>query len=491
MSFMSSVIVLDDDSVFRKNLTKALTKRGFLAVPASSAKEAVSLAGERTFDAAIIDMRMPETGGLEALGALKEITPSITGVILTGHGSIPDAVRAMKLGCHHYLTKPCELDKLEEVLNAAIPAAAEAEGAVPKGPAEIPPGTVTSEAEPYHGIVGSSPPIRRATSHIRKIKDSDLPVLITGESGTGKELVSRAIHFDGTRRDRPFIAINCASLKPELLENELFGHVKGAFTGATSSKQGLAGAAAGGTLFIDEVADMDLAVQASLLRFIETGVFRAVGSTIETRVNVRVIAALNRDIEEEVRSKRFRLDLYYRLNVCRIDLPPLRERPEDIPLLVSYYLKARTMARALTPGVPPSVLPGVTPGVSPGVITELSRHSWPGNVRELYNVLGRAMLLAGNIEDNEETDTPAKIDAASIRALLKEERASSIRAGVGPVDAVSTISLDDAERRHILETLSSSGWNVSQAARTLGIDRRTLQRKMQRYNLKKTPTPSA
>jgi len=433
---MARIIVLDDDHIFRKNMCKALIGRGHEVCPAEMGEEAIRLAGEKSFDVALIDMRMPGMDGLQVLKELKEIQPTISGIILTGYGSIPDAVKAIKLGGYHYLTKPCDMAEIEEVLRGI--------------PIEREEGHVSSGV--YQGIVGESPAIKKMIGFIQKIKDSSLPVLICGESGTGKELVARALHFDSVRKGYPFIAINCASLKPELLENELFGHVKGAFTGATNMKDGLLKLADGGTLFIDEIADMNLMVQASLLRCMETGLFRPLGSIKETRVNVRIVAAVNKDIEEEVKARRFRHDFYYRLNVCRIDMPPLRDRRDDIPLLVKHFLSTSP------------VTSGKRIVLSPDVIGALSSYHWPGNVRELFNLLGRVILLT-----NGPTITREHIITVIPSKSLQKDAPSS---------------LDNMEQRHIVEALKAYGWNISKTARALGIDRRTLQRKMRRYGIR-------
>lgn len=433
---MARILVLDDDHVFRKTLSRALAARGHEVTPAESGREAVRLASSKAFDAAIIDMMMPEMNGLEALEAIRKAQPTTACVILTGYGSIADAVKTMRLGGCNYLTKPCGMKDIEDVL---------------AGIGES--GAQEAQEEAYQGIIGKSPAIKEVISFIKRVKDTGLPVLVSGESGTGKELVARALHYDGIRAGEPFIALNCATLKPGLLENELFGHVKGAFTGAADLKEGLLKAADRGTLFIDEIADMDLSVQASLLRFMETGAFRPLGATKETTVAARVVAAINSDIEEEVKAKRFRLDLYYRLNVCRIHLPPLRSRPEDIPVLAERFLKRLSNAD------------GRKRTFAPGALQALTSHDWPGNIRELLHVIERAAILG-----NDEAITPGLL-AECIGSKGGKKRAS------GP--------LDELEKDCILSALSSHKWNISAAARALCIDRRTLQRKMTSYNLRK------
>ncbi len=437
---MARILILDDDRVFRRTLDRAFSSRGYEVWSAGCPEEAIKLASQIEFHCALIDMRMPGMNGLDVIKELKEIRPSIKNIILTGHASIEDAVRTIKLGGYHYLTKPCNMEEIDRVINEALK---NSPSIVEEGQAE------------YHGIVGRSSGIRRVVELIELIKDMDLPVLICGESGTGKELVARAIHKASKRKDKPFIAINCASLKPELLENELFGHIKGAFTGAMENKEGLVSMANEGTLFIDEMGDMNLVVQASLLRFIETGTFRPLGSTREQRVNTRIVAAINRDIEEEVQKKRFREDLYYRLNVYRINIPPLRERREDIEMLARHF-----MARL-------SELRGTSVRLSDGATGRLLTYDWPGNVRELFHLLERVCVL--------------RRDATTITRAHIEDALGSTTAR--PLSSVSP--LKESEKRHILTMLKLHRWNITQTARALGIDRRTLQRKMKQYGLRR------
>ncbi|MBI4687870.1 MAG: sigma 54-interacting transcriptional regulator [Nitrospirae bacterium] len=309
----------------------------------------------------------------------------------------------------------------------------------------------------YMGIVGKSSAIKHLVQQIRTVKDSTLPVLITGESGTGKELVAKALHFDSVRKDKPFIAINCASLKPELLENELFGHVKGAFTGAIANKDGLLKAADGGTFFIDEIADMNPVVQASLLRFLETGYFRPLGSTKETKVSVRIIAAINRNIEDEIKAMRFRHDLYYRLNVCRIDIRPLRNRKEDIPLLAGHFLFTSPIAKDKGINI-----------LSPDALDLLQLYQWPGNVRELFNLLGRAALVCDG-------------RVITKKCLLRHIPSTDTSLVQGSFSSIP-LSLNELEQQYIENTVKACGRNISRAARMLGIDRRTLYRKMEKYS---------
>lgn len=446
-----NILIVDDDNIFRKHISKALARRGYKVTSADNGKEAVHMAADMTFDAAFVDMKMPDMNGIEVIRELKEIQPALKSIILTGYGSIATAVEAMKIGAYNYLLKPCDIEEMESVIREVRSHEKGVKGLKSLGL--------------YHGIAGESLLIQSVISVIRKVKDSPFPVLVSGESGTGKELTARAIHFDSVRKDRPFIAINCASLKPELLENELFGHVKGAFTGASDNKDGLLKVADGGTLFIDEIGDMNLTVQASLLRFLETGIFRPLGSTKEIKVDVRIVAAINKNIEEEVKAKRFRHDLYYRLNVCRIDIPPLRDRKEDVLILAKHFLELSPLAKEK----------GIT--ISDGAMDVLADYRWPGNVRELFNVLSRAMLLS-----NENVITKGVL--ISILSPIKAFGDMNIRTGVlGGTSSAS--SLNDMEKRCLLQSLNVNNWNITRTAAILGIDRRTLQRKIVKYQIKK------
>jgi DNA-binding NtrC family response regulator len=304
-------LLVDDDATFRKALSKALGRRSHSVEAAGSPNDAVAAIERSSYDVALLDLKMPGMNGIELMQELQRHQPGLPVVILTGHGTIPSAIEAIQAGAYHYLQKPCEVDEVEITLRNAMQTLR-----------LIKENTRLKEAiqaaTAYQGIVGTSGPIREVIDIIERTKDSWSPVLIQGESGTGKELVARALHAESDRRDQPFVTLNCAGLKPELLENELFGHVTGAFTGASQSKSGLFDVADGGTLFIDEVADMNLTVQASLLRVVEGGAFRPLGSTKEKTVRVRLIAAANRCLHDEVAAGRFRQDLLYRLDVVHV-----------------------------------------------------------------------------------------------------------------------------------------------------------------------------
>lgn len=440
-----NILIVDDDDIFRKNISKALVRRGYGVNCAKDGDEAVTTAISRPFNIAFVDMKMPGMSGIDVIRELKERVPELKSIVLTGYGSISNAVEAMKIGAYDYLIKPCGIEEIEERIRTIYQEFFSA-----SKPLE-------ENLEAYHGIVGNSQQIKKIITAIQKVKDYQIPVFICGESGTGKELAARALHFDSIRKVKPFIAINCASLKPELLENELFGHVKGAFTGATDNKDGLFKVADRGTIFIDEIGDMNLTIQASLLRFLETGIFRPLGSTKESKVDVRIVAAINKNIEEEVRVKRFRHDLYYRLNVCRIDIPCLRDRKEDIPLLVRHFLLSSPLAEKR------SIV------ISEDAIALLMAYPWHGNIRELFNTLSRAILLSNS----------PRITKGHIKSILPQQAQHAVFTERKP-----SMNLKDTEKKHLLEILGANGWNISRTAKNLGIDRRTLQRKIARYQLK-------
>jgi DNA-binding NtrC family response regulator len=442
-------LIVDDDEPLRQALTRRFQRHGLAVIAAADAEEALAKAVHNRLDVALLDLHMPGLSGIELLARLKERQPELEAIMLTAHGSMETAVEAMKKGAYDYLTKPFHLPDLEVHVQKAF----EKVQLVRRGRQWV--GQLQYESSRYR-LVGSSPGMHRVVRLIEKVAPTDATVLVRGASGTGKELVARALHANSPRRDRPLVTINCAALQESLLESELFGHEKGAFTGAVQAKPGLVEVAEGGTLFIDEVAEMAPGLQAKLLRVLEDGHYRRVGGTQELHTDARVIAATNRPLEEEMTSGRFREDLYYRLNVLTVDLPPLRERREDIPELVEHFLTSRKIGPTRYQ-------------IEPEALAALTRYDWPGNVRELANVIERAQILAeGHL-----------ITADDLPDNLAESRPAE----AGAAAAGDPRHLREVERRHVQAVLREVESNKVRAARALGISRRALYRLISKYRL--------
>src|SRR5262245_14052798 len=368
------LLIVDDDDQLRQTLVRRFERNGMSVTAAASAEAAEALLERHRFEVALLDLHLPGKSGLEFLELVKTAQPATEAIMLTAHGSIDTAILAMKRGAYDYLAKPFHLPELEIHIEKAFE-----KGQLARRQWQW--SEQLRYESPRYRLVGSSPAMQRVVQMIERVAPTEATVLVRGDSGTGKELVARAIHNNSSRRERPLVTINCAALQETLLETELFGHEKGAFTGALQAKTGLFAVAEGGTLFIDEVAEMAPGLQAKLLRVLEDGRYRRVGGTHEVRVDVRVIAATNRPLEEECKAGRFREDLYYRLNVVSITLPPLKERRGDIPELVEHFLRSRPVGPARRQ-------------ISAEALQTLLRYEWPGNVRELANVLERAQILA-------------------------------------------------------------------------------------------------
>ncbi len=467
-----SVLIVDDDAAFRSLVARRLARRGYAVQDAPDAETALAMARERHFDVAILDIALPGMDGVQLLEQLRIVDPDTQAIMLTGHATVETAIRAMKLGAYDYLTKPCELAELELHVQRAyerLRLARENDALR----------TALRRSEHSLEIVGDSPAIRQVLHMISRVAPTDSPVLILGESGTGKELVARAIHRASKRAHRPMVVINCAALQETLLESELFGHERGAFTSAVTSKPGLFELANGGTLFIDEVGEMAASVQAKLLRVLEDGSFRRVGSVKEIRVNVRIIAATNKDLAAEVAEKRFRDDLYFRLNVITIHVPPLRERRSDIPLLVRHFLQRD---------------PRGPRHIEPEAMQRLIEYDWPGNVRELANVIERAKILCDGEVITVQDLPPDIIHRRSLlpganRPVVVPGASSAIptpSSAVQPGNGASTLA--EIEKAHIVSALERHGWNKAQAARALGISRRRLYRLIEKYGITRRPS---
>jgi DNA-binding NtrC family response regulator len=428
-----------------------MTRQGHAVEQVGNGQEALRLFEARFFDVAVVDMNMPGISGLELLQQLKERNLETEVIILTGQATVETAVTAMKLGAYDYLTKPFALAELERrIRNAAQKSRLRLENDRLK--------VLLARDRPKHQIVGNSAAMQQVFRLIERVGPTDAPVLIEGESGTGKELVARALQQNSSRADKPFVTINCAALPDQLVESELFGHEKGAFTGAVATKSGLFEVADGGTLFIDEVGELPLGLQPKLLRVLEDGSLRRVGSHQERHVDVRILAATNRNLQQEVTAGRFREDLYYRINVMSISLPPLRSRSDDIPQLIRHFL-------------------GEDWEIEEDAEAALARYRWPGNIRQLSNVLQRATILAD--------DRLITVDDLPAEMTSQESSDRSLVPASPQAESVddSTDRLDDLQKAHIVSVLEREHGNKARAARALGIHRRKLYRLLDRYGI--------
>jgi two-component system response regulator AtoC len=445
-----SLLVVDDDSAMRQMLDSLFTEQGYRVRVASSAKEALDLVGDIEFDAVLSDIKMPGTSGIDLVGELRDLRPETPVVLMTAFGSIDSAVEAMRAGAFDYITKPFEPDAVLITMERAVERRAlEEENRRLR--------RAVDRTSSLGDLIGASPAMRDIFALIKKISHSRSSILISGESGTGKEVVARTIHYYGSRADKPFVPINCTAIPEGLLESELFGHVRGAFTGAHTSKRGLFEKANGGTLFLDEIGDMGLGLQSKLLRVLQDREIRPVGSTQSVKVDVRIISASNKDLTNEMEEGRFREDLYYRLNVIPVYIPPLRERPEDIPALVDAFLRKHSEDRRRS--------------MSPAAMEQLMTRPWKGNARELENVIERALALSDRAELGVD-DLPLSPTGAT------EETISGVSFLQGA--ARERLSLRALEERYIDEVLQLTGGNKVQAAKILGIDRKTLYRRAER-----------
>lgn len=442
-----TVLVVDDDVEMRELMRDILSERGHHVTTAESGQEALTQLAEGDYAVVLTDLRMKGMEGLELLAEIARAHPDVGVILMTAFGSVETAVEAMKHGASDYLTKPIKSEELIRVVERVV-----RETVLRR---EV--GRLRREVHKeysFHQILGKSKPMQAVFSLIRRVADSPTNLLITGESGTGKELVAKAIHYNSDRRDAPFIPVNCAAIPEQLLESELFGHMRGSFTDAKMDKRGLFEEAQKGTLFLDEISELPLMLQAKLLRAIQEREIRRVGATKPIAVDVRIIAATNLSLAEEVKAKQFREDLYYRLNVIEIKLPPLRERREDIPLLVEAFLKKCAESRHKR-----------VMSISESALALLVDYEWPGNVRELENVIERAVTLSLGDKIVPDDLPPAIQGARGDRRVLDEA-------------AERTLPLHDLEKEYIAKILEKVGGNKYRAAQVLGIDRKTLYRKL-------------
>jgi two-component system response regulator PilR (NtrC family) len=447
------ILVVEDEKNMRDILSILLEGEGYSVVTAPDGTAGLELLGKDIYDLVITDIKMPGHDGFEILKEAKEIAPETLVIMITAFGTTESAIEAMKLGAYDYIHKPFKIDEIRLVVKNAI------EKKRLRGEVSVLREKIRTTFE-LGNIFYRSPKMQELLRILPKIAESDSNVLITGESGTGKEFFATALHNLSPRKEYNFVAINCASLPEGLLESELFGHMKGAFTGAISNKQGLFEVANGGTLFLDEIGDMPLSLQAKLLRVLENGTFRRVGGTADIKVDVRIIAATNKNLREEIEGGRFREDLFYRLNVIPVNLPPLRERKEDIPLLIDFFVKKYSKSPKR---------------VSPSAMRVLMNCPWKGNIRELENVMERVILMTDH-EEITAADIPS--DIISMPAEVPDL----------PVLTENGIELDSIiegiERKYLTEALRLSGGNKTDAARLLNLSFRSFRHRLQKYGIR-------
>jgi two-component system nitrogen regulation response regulator GlnG len=462
---MEKILVVDDDADIRRAFRRNLESDALKVVEAGSGEDAIRQVAAERPDLIMMDIRMGATNGLDTLRKLRSLDPKLMIIMMTAYGTTQTAIEAMKFGAYDYVLKPLDVPKLKALIEQALHSARAMRQVVSYQP-------LLSKEEYAEGIVGKSAPMQQVFKLIGQVSQSDATVLVTGESGTGKELVARAIYHHSKRSDQPFLAINCAAIPEQLLESELFGHERGAFTSAVERRIGKFEQCDGGTVFLDEIGDMPLATQAKVLRVLQNGEFQRVGGNQTLKADVRVIAATNRDPEKHVAQKKFREDLYYRLNVVRIHLPPLRERCDDIAVLVDYFLRKTKIKR-----------------VSPDVLAILQKHDWPGNVRELENAIARATVVAQG-ETLMPGDLPSDVREPKAVAAAPETVDASLDAAA---TALFALARKDAklkvipamEREMISRALAETGGNQVRAAKLLGITRATLRKRIAKFGIER------
>ncbi len=442
---MSKILLVDDEPIQRQILKDFLEEQGFQVLEAENGKKALSMFEQEFIPLVLLDHRMPDMNGDEVLERLKQINPLVKVIMITAYGAVDTAVKVMKLGAVDFLEKPVDLKKLLGKVEKHLEAVEIEED-------------VQEVSESLHDLpvnfelyIGSSPSLREAISIAKRVAPTSWPVLLFGETGTGKELMARLIHELSPRKDRPFITVNCAALPESLFESELFGHVKGAFTGAHKDKKGMFAIADKGTIFLDEIGEMPIQLQAKLLRVLQEKTITPVGGTRSYKVDVRVISATNRNLKEMIKQGSFREDLYYRLNVFEIELPPLRERKEDIPELIEFFIQ-KYAPRPVN--------------ISDAAMDKLVKYHWPGNVRELEHTIQRVVTLCRS--------NTIKASDIHLEPLIEEEMPDNLQA-----------KLETIERQEILKALKKSKWIQTKAAELLGISERVLRYKMKKYGIKR------
>jgi DNA-binding NtrC family response regulator len=456
-----SVLVIDDEAGMRDLISRAFSDAGYKTSAAPDGIVGVGAVKQEEFDVVLLDMSLPKMNGLEALNRIKEIRPSLPVIMITAYGSTKTAVEALRLGAYDYITKPFELDELQVLVERALAH----QHVIDENR------FLRNELRSKYGfdnIVGASKAVQKAYVMAAQVAQTDATVLILGETGTGKEYLARTIHYQSKRADGPFVKVNCAALPETLLESELFGHEKGAFTHAVTRHVGRFEAADGGTILLDEIGDITAAVQAKLLRVLQEKQFERIGGSETITVDTRVVAATNRNLEQAIQDKEFREDLYYRLNVIALKLPPLRDRREDIQVFAEHFLKAYTHETGKR-----------IKSFSDEAVAVLKRQEWPGNIRELQNAVERAVILC-----NGETIRPEHLLLEAAESMPADPTDGSEHNGEQiPV----TASLRDVEMIHIQRVLEAKKWNQSAVAAQLGIDRKTLRNKIREFKLEKPP----
>jgi len=456
------ILIVDDEEIVLRSCQRILRDDDYQIDVARDGLEALGLVNENDYDVLILDIKMPKMDGIEVLRRVKEARPDIDVVMITGLHDIGTAVQAMKLGALDYLPKPFEPEDLQMLVAKAFDRRATLGGM-------LNPENEDSSSYHFENIIGSSVPMQDVFRLIARCAPTNSTVMVRGESGTGKELIARAIHYNSLRKDRPFVPVDCTSLSENLLESELFGHVRGSFTGAVSNKKGLFETADGGTLFLDEIGNIPLTTQAKLLRFIEEREFKAVGDTRTQTVDIRLVTATNKNLEGMVADGDFRDDLYYRINIFPIEIPPLRNRRDDIPALAIHFLNRFS-----------EDMNHKSMEFSPGAMNLLMNHDWPGNVRELENVIQRAVILASgdvirqghlvNIIDMlPRIDLDVPRTSEELKRLKKVARQKSV---------------ENVEKHFVLGALKRNGWNVTRAAEETGMQRSNLQALMKKYDIR-------
>jgi len=447
------ILIVDDEFSIRDSLSNWFRKDGYSVRGAESGEEALRLLEQEPAEVAVVDIRMPGMDGLDLLDHIRRFDPEVAVIMITAFATVQSAVRALKQGAFDYVTKPVDPDELSHLVRRALDQRRLREENTKLR-------ETIEELVAVDTIVGESPLVRKVMELIHHVAPTDATVLVMGESGTGKELIARAIHANSQRRYQPIVSVNCGAIPESLLESELFGHEKGAFTGAEHRRQGRLEMADGGTLFLDEVGAIPTKMQIELLRVLETKEFMRVGGHKPVHVDFRVICATNEDMEKAVEEGRFREDLYFRINVFTIEAPPLRDRPDDIPLLARHFLHrfAQQMDKHMTE-------------ISPGAMKVLKECDWPGNVRELSNAIERAMVVG--------TPPAIRADDLPVRSRRISRREN------GATSTSGTRSLQQVERHHIADVLARADWNITQAARVLEVDRVTVYNKIRKYGLQR------